>query len=161
MWQRTKVRGLEQGYVKWRENVSFGMTTVVTDPIARGFCHRGKLEVAGNEGLKQAGKADRAVVPLRQNPLAIGSVTVVEVQMSIGSFYTHANFCSGTKPSSTLPKPAEKSFSADSIDFSLIFSQQRLRRAFVADEKGLSSWHSWQKGERRGREKGRNGLDAR
>ena len=44
------------------------------DPIAGGLCHRGKLEVAGNKGHKQAGKADRTVVPLRQNPLAIGSV---------------------------------------------------------------------------------------
>ena len=48
----------------------------ITDPIARGFCHRGKLEVAGNEGHKQAGKADRTVVPLLQNPLAIGSVSM-------------------------------------------------------------------------------------
>ena len=32
------------------------------------------MEVAGNEGHKQAGKADLAVVTLRQNPLAIGSV---------------------------------------------------------------------------------------
>ena len=34
------------------------------------------MEVAGNEGHKQAGKADRTVVPLLQNPLAIGSVSM-------------------------------------------------------------------------------------
>ena len=36
----------------------------ITDPTARGFCHRGKLDVAGNKGHKQAGKVDSAVVPL-------------------------------------------------------------------------------------------------
>ena len=36
------------------------------------FVTRGKLEVAGNEGHEQAGKADRAVVPLRYFPLPIG-----------------------------------------------------------------------------------------
>ena len=46
-----------------------------TDPIGRGFCHRGKLEVARNHGHEQAGQADRDVVPLWQNPLAFGSVT--------------------------------------------------------------------------------------
>ena len=35
---------------------------------------RQNLEVAGNKGHKQAGKADRTVVPVRQNPLAIGSL---------------------------------------------------------------------------------------
>ena len=35
-----------------------------TDTIARGFCHRGKLEIAGNQGHKQAGMADWAVVLL-------------------------------------------------------------------------------------------------
>ena len=35
-----------------------------TDPIARGFCRRGKLEVAGNEGHEQARKADHTVIPL-------------------------------------------------------------------------------------------------
>ena len=45
-----------------------------TDPILGGFCRRGKLEVAGNEGREQAGKADRTDVPLQQNPLMIGSV---------------------------------------------------------------------------------------
>ena len=40
---------------------------------------RGKLEVAGNEGHEQAGKTDRAVVPLQQNPLAIGSVSPVAI----------------------------------------------------------------------------------
>ena len=38
------------------------------------------MEVAGNEGHKQAGKADHTVVPLRHNPLAIGSVTSLPVQ---------------------------------------------------------------------------------
>ena len=50
------------------------LSAPITHPIDTGFCRRGKLEVAGNEGHKQAGKADRTAVPLRQNPLAIGSV---------------------------------------------------------------------------------------
>ena len=49
-------------------------TCCTTDPMARWFCRRGKFVVAGNEGHEQAGKADRTVVPLWQNPLAIGSV---------------------------------------------------------------------------------------
>ena len=53
-----------------------GFYRVTTDPINRGFCRRGKLEVSWNEGHEQCGKADHAVVTLWQNYLAIGSVSV-------------------------------------------------------------------------------------
>ena len=59
----------------WELLIHANFRTVTTDPIARGFCRRGKLEVEGNEGHEQAGKADHTVVPLRQNPLSIRSVS--------------------------------------------------------------------------------------
>ena len=44
-------------------------------------------EVARNKGHNQAGKADRAVVPLRQNPLAIGSVIRPQHVISEGACF--------------------------------------------------------------------------
>ena len=60
--------------LEWGHPVTGKFDGSTMDPIARGFCRRGKYEVAENEGHEQAGKADRAVITLRQNPLAIGSV---------------------------------------------------------------------------------------